>query len=115
MGKCQADSMNSKRWESTVGGNPDGKIKINKEVNGVFDGKHEDSTKNLRGKCLETADPNRKHKIDFTVDNGHRYLGVFINDETIEGFRIEASDAEYVRDSPLNGDEDWVAVKVGST
>ena len=112
MGKCQADG--GKRWKSTVGEKPDGTIKINPEVNGVFNGKHENSNKDLHGKCLEATARDRSHKIDFTVsDNKHRYLGVFINDERIEGFRINTSNDD-VSDRPLNGDEDWVAVKVGT-
>ncbi len=113
MGKCQADDGNKKRWESTVGGKPDGKIKIKKEASGAFDGTHEYSKKDLKGTCLEATVAGRSDKIQFTVkDNKHLYLGVFISSTKIEGFTIDLSSIVNARKRPLDGGEDWVAVKV---
>src|SRR5215204_2007330 len=107
MGKCETEG--SKRWESTVNGNvDDGTIFIQKEVAGEFNGKHEKSKHDLRGRCLERGDG--IHKIRFTVpDNGHLYVGTFMGDNTIEGLRIKLGDiCTGVDDAPPfdGGDED---------
>lgn len=113
MGKCQADDANRKRWESTVGGKPDGKIKIKKETGGAFDGTHEHSNKELKGTCMEATQAGRSDKIQFTVnDNKHLYLGVFISSTKIEGFRINLPSITKSRKRPQDNGEDWVAVKV---
>lgn len=112
MGKCKTDE--NLRWKSKVKGADDGKISI-REVNGSgdIDGKHEKSGRDLVGKCHEPSD--QRPKLRFVVPhNGHLYVGVLINDDRIEGFRFNLADlcSEIDgADRPLNGDEDWVAVK----
>jgi len=113
MGKCQADNGNGKRWESTVGTAPDGKIRIDPEVSGAFTGKHEKSNKNLVGTCRENG-ISKPHKIMFIVDSRFLYVGNFISDNKIEGLRFDltALCSEEKRKKEQTGDDDWVAVKV---
>ena len=115
MGKCQTEG--TKRWKSTVGAaGDDGLIFIRPEVAGVFDGKHEKDNHDLHGRCSEDTSGN--HRIWFVVpDNGHLYVGTFLNEEKIVGLRLKLSDicSKGNRLAPVDGgDEDWVAVKTPS-
>src|SRR5215203_1457904 len=114
MGKCQANNGNNKRWESTLGGvTNEGLIRIDEEVQGAFNGRHEGLNMNLSGSCRESNV--QKDKIIFRVGSRFLYVGVFTSGTKIEGFKLDLDQlcsAENRKKKELTGDDDWVAVKV---
>jgi len=107
MGKCHTET--GKRWDSEIDGKSAGSFTVGPEGNGgEFDGLF-DSTEKLSGKCREKT--GKPHKIRFSVPSkGHLYVGVFVSNSKIEGLRFSGVGV----DDLDGGDEDWVAVKVGT-
>lgn len=109
MGKCNTVD-DGQKWKSQVANVGEGDITINKEDgNGKFNGKHEGAGKNLNGKCIEAS--GKPPKIWFRVQGTKDlYVGVFSNDKKIEGLKLNLDEIGNAA-APLNGGEDWVAVK----
>lgn len=114
MGKCHTET--GKSWESKIDDEVEGNFEITEDDNGGITGKLVGTAVKISGKCRQKA--GKPHKIRFRRhDTGHLYVGVFVEgtDEKIQGLKIDLDSLRNFEEAPLaDGDEDWVAVKVGT-